>query len=139
MVAAKGNKYRAGKPNPNAGRHKVFTDEAIDQEADALLEWIEHDSIEKLYIGSFARQRGYCRQRLSEFVKSNKKFADAYREAMVWQEEKFMKNALTRTWDPGFTARCMARVCGSEWKNSWDQPEERSDIPATVIINKIEK
>lgn len=121
MAAPKGNQYAKGKAT---GRPKLWDDDAIENEAEALREWIAKDG--GLYLGSFARQRGYARQRLSEFANSNKVFADAYEEAKLWQEEKFMRNALERTWDPGFTARAMARVCGKEWMNSWDKEDKET-------------
>ena len=123
--------------NPVMGRPKIYTDERIHEEADALREWIKKPS--SYYIGVFAQERGYDRNRLAEFAKSNEYFSGAYAEAQQWQENTFCMNALTRTWDPGFTARVMARVCRPEWKQSWDQPEEAKDTPTAVIINKIEK
>lgn len=135
MAAPKGNQYAKGN---KGGKPIVHDDDFIENEAAALREWIARDG--GLYIGSFARQRGYSRQRLSEFVDKNKEFADAYYEAKLWQEEKFMLNGLTRTWDPGFTFLCMARVCEDRWKKSWDQPEDKTEAaPSTIIINKIEK
>lgn len=119
------------------GRPKIYDEARLIEEAKALREFVANDAGN--YIGSFARQRGYHRQRISDFVKISPEFMDAYKEALQWQEEKFMMNALTRTWDPGFTAKCMARVCGDEWKNSWDREEEKDQSPTTVIINKIEK
>lgn len=122
---------------PVMGRPKIYTDERIQEEADALLEWIQKPS--SIYIGVFAAERGYDRARLSEFARNNDYFSRAYTEAIQWQENMFCTNALTKTWDAGFTARVMARVCRPEWKNSWDKEEEKNVAPTTVIINKIEK
>lgn len=127
------------KAKPVMGRPEKYTEEWLDQEADLLRAWINNDDEKKIYIGSFARQRGYGRQRLTEFVKSSKKFSDAYDEAKLWQEEFFMRKGLTREWDPGFTARCMARVCGPEWKNSWDKEETKEAVQPVVVVNKIYK
>jgi hypothetical protein len=115
------------------GREKKYTPEWIDEEADALLDFINRDG--GMYIGSFARERGYHRQRFPDFIKVSEKFRDAYREAQQWQEEKFIRNALTRTWDPGFTARCMARVCGDEWKNSFDKEESDKEVILNITVN----
>lgn len=134
MGAPFGNKYALGN---KGGRPAKYTDEWIAEEAIALHKWVIEDKGN--YIGSFAKQRGYHRRRIPEFVNKSKEFALAYEEAQQWQEEKFLMNALTRTWDPGFTAKAMARVCGDEWRNSWDREEERDQAPTTVIINKIEK
>lgn len=128
----KGNQYAVG----NKGQPPVFTSERIEQEALALLEWIQTDAEHKIYIGSFAKSRGYCRQRLSEFARDNKVFEDAYKLAKQWQEEKFIRNGLTRVWDSTFTARVMARVCGPEWKNSWDKEDDKKDQNINVTVNE---
>lgn len=137
MAAPKGNQYAKGLTT--SGRPEKYTDEWLAQEAKELLAWIEVDSDKKIYLGSFAKDRGYDRQRLTEFANKSLEFSDAYKKAKQWQEEKFIRNGLTRLWDPGFTSKCMARVCGDEWKNSWDREEEKQTTPTTVIINKIEK
>ena len=134
MAAPKGNQYAVGN---QGGRPEIYTDEWLEKEADILLKWLEEGN--GIYLGSFARSRGYDRHRLPEFANQSKVFSAAYRQAKAWQEEKFMINGLTRLWDPGFTSKCMARVCGDEWKNSWDREEDKGSAPTTVIINKIEK
>jgi len=135
MAAPFGNKYGVG---AGGGRPPKYTKEWCDNEAKELRAFVARDGGN--YLGSFARERGYHRQRFGEFVKISEEFAAAYREAQQWQEEKFMMNALTRTWDPGFTAKAMARVCGEEWRASWDKEEDKSEQSApTIIINKIEK
>ncbi len=118
------------------GQPQKYTKEWIDNEADALREFIANDGGN--YIGSFARQRGYHRQRISDFVKVSEKFLDAYKEAQQWQEEKFIMNALTRVWDPGFTAKVMSRVCTEEWKNSFDREESDRDITLNINVNRIQ-
>lgn len=132
MAAPKGNVFAKGKAT---GRPIIWTDEAIEEEANALLEWIKDPK--NLYIGVFAAQRGYSRQRLGEFARDNKVFSAAYQEAKQWQENIMLMNALTRVWDPGFTSKAMARVCGDEWKNSWDaQPaDEGIKALATAVMN----
>lgn len=109
---------------PVMGRPKIYTEERIREEADALLQWIKLPTSN--YIGVFAAERGYNRARLAEFANSNEYFSVAYQEAIQWQENKFCQNALDKTWDPGFTTRVMSRVCRPEWRNSWDK-ENQSD------------
>lgn len=135
MAAPKGNQYAKG--NATSGRPKIYDDARIEEEANALLEWIKVDSESKIYIGSFAKERGYDRAQLSEFARNNEIFSRAYRMAKQWQEEKFIRNGLTRTWDSAFTAKVMARVCSDEWKNSWDaQPaDEGIKALATAVMN----
>lgn len=136
MGAPKGNQFAKGntKENCGVGAPKKYTEEWLIEEAKALREFVAKG--EGNYLGSFARQRGYHRQRFPDFIKNSKEFEDAYREAQQWQEEKFMMNALTRVWDPGFAAKAMARVCGPEWKNSWDKEEEKSEkVPVVYSID----
>lgn len=137
MAAPKGNQYAKGKAT---GRIPTFDNDRIEEEANALLEWIANDSDDKIYLGSFAKMRGYPRQKLSMFAESNKVFRDAYEQAKDWQELKFIQNGLNRKWDSGFTQYVMARVCRPEWKKTWDAAEEQKEqAPSTIIINKIEK
>jgi hypothetical protein len=135
MAAPKGNTFAKG--NATSGRPKIYDDERIEEEAAALLEWIKVDGEHKIYIGSFAKERGYDRAQLSEFARNNDIFSRAYRMAKQWQEEKFIRNGLTRTWDSAFTARVMARVCSDEWKNSWDTDPTNENIAAlaTAVMN----
>ena len=107
----------------------------IEKEAVALIEWCRQG--EGIYLGHFALQRGYHRKQFSTFVERSEKFADAYEVAQMWQEVKCIQNALTRKWDPGFTSRIMSRICGPEWRNSWDKEEDVVDKVVNVTINKI--
>jgi len=132
---------KSSEPHPG-GRPPKYTEEWMKDEAIALLEWIKdekNDPTTKIYLGSFALERGYPRQKLSMFAEKNIEFRDAYEQAKTWQENKFLFNGLNRKWDAGFTQYVMARVCMPEWKKTWDREEEKADTPTTVIINKIEK
>jgi len=121
MAAPKGNQYAKGKAT---GRPKIWTDEAIEEEANALLEFIAND--EGLYINSFCRKRRIDPDRLPEWARSNEVFAGAFKEAKAWQEEKFMQKALTREWESGFARYAMARTCGEKWKASWDKDDKET-------------
>lgn len=134
MAAPKGNQYAKGN---EGGRPEKYTDEWLREEAKELLAWIEKPS--NYFLNGFAYQRGYSPKRLPEFTQKSKEFSDSYEIAKWKQSEKFAMKALTREWDPGFTKYTMARVCGDEWKNSWDREEDKGAAPTTVIINKIEK
>lgn len=143
MAAPKGNQYAKGltKENSNVGRPEKYSEEWLIEEAKALRDWIDQDKEflddKKIYLGNFAFERGYHRKRIAEFAEKSKEFSSAYEFAQNWQITKFIKNALSKKWDPGFTQYVMARVCSPEWRKSWDQPEEVKDTPTTVIINEI--
>lgn len=132
MAAPKGNQYAKGH---GKGRPKIWDDDAIENEGAALLEWIKGDN--GLYLDSFARQRGYSRQRLYEWEKTNKDFADILTHAREWQEEKFLTKGLTREWDATFTKYAMARVCGERWKSSYESSthDESLKALATAVMN----
>ena len=134
MAAPKGNQYAKGH---GKGRPAIYDEDFIENEAEALLEWIKDDSPKKVYLGSFALERGYDRFQMHDFSTKNKVFSHAYKKAKAWQEQKFVTNGLTRSWDPTFTAFAMARVCHDSWKKSWDQPDEKQEQTVNVIINKI--
>jgi len=132
MAAPKGNQYAKGH---GKGRPKTWDDDAIENEAEALLEWIKNPS--SYYLGVFAENRGYNRAKLSVWAKSNEIFRNAYEKAQQWQENLFIHNGLTKTWDSTFTARVMARVCGDEWKNSFDK--DTKDINNLDILEFISR
>lgn len=134
MAAPVGNKYALGN---KGGRPEKYSDEWLKSEAKALLNWLEDDK--HIFLGTFARERGYCRQNFEDYCKKSKEFSDAMLLAKAWQEEKLLVGALTRAFDAGQVRYTMARVCSQEWKASWDQPEDAKEHATTVIINKIEK
>lgn len=119
------------------GRPTIYTAEFIDNEAKELKEWIKKDT--GIYIGSFARERGYNRQRLLDFCKESSLFEEAYDEAKQWQEEKLLRKGLTKEWDSAQVRYTMARVCGDLWKSSYDKENEDKDVTLNVIINEIRK
>lgn len=79
MAAPKGNQYAKGH---GKGRPKTWDDDAIENEAEALLEWIKNPS--SYYLGVFAENRGYNRAKLSVWAKSNEIFRNAYEKAQQW-------------------------------------------------------
>lgn len=115
------------------GQPEKYTLEWIENEADILREWVANDG--GLYIGSFARQRGYCRSRLCEFSKKSVKFSCAMDEARLWQEEKFLEKGLTKEWDATQVRYTMARVCGDIWKASYDREESEKEVILNITVN----
>ena len=121
----------------NPGPPKLYTVAYIDNEANELRKFI--DSGHGLYIGSFARERGYSPQRLSEFCKESSLFSDAMEEAKAWQEEKFLLMGLTREWDSAQVRYTMARVCGDKWKASFDKEEADKETILNIVVNEIRR
>ena len=120
-----------------SGQPEKYTAEFIENEAHALRRFIKSDH--GIYIGSFARERGFSRQRLMEFCQKSVIFSDAMEEARQWQEEKFLRMGLTKVWDSAQVRYTMARVCGDMWKASFDKEESDKDVTLNVMINEIRR
>lgn len=129
MAAPKGNQYAKGH---GKGRPKIWDDDAIEEEANALLEFIAKD--EGLYLNTFCRKRKLDPDRLAEWARSNEVFNGALKEAKAWQEEKFLQKGLNREWDSGFTRYAMARTCGDKWKASYDSAVDPEALKQAMII-----
>lgn len=78
--------------NGEGGRPIVWTDEAIDREADALLDYMNQD--ENLFVEKFALSRGYHPQRFGEWNKIHDRFASIYARCKKIQEIKLVERGL---------------------------------------------
>lgn len=99
MACPKGfvcNLYGAG------GRPKVWTDELIEQEADALIEWLQQPT--SVYFKQFCLERGYPAQKMSMWKETNQKFREAYDMAQAWQEIKLVQGGLANKFN--------SKICG---------------------------
>lgn len=83
------------------GAPKKWTEETINKEADALLEWLQKPS--SVWFEKFAFERGYAIQRLSEWAKINKRFLEAYTRAKDWQLIKLLEGGLFKKFEPKIT------------------------------------
>ena len=105
------------------GRPPKYTAEAIEAEADALLEWTKHP--DNLYFIKFAFERGYDSSRLYEFAENNEKFARVFKQVHDWQKVRVAEGAMKNELNAGFTKFFMSNVCGwsekTESKLSGDQ------------------
>lgn len=119
------------------GRPEKYTQEWIEEEAKAFREWAVQPR--NLWLKGFAYERGYHPRNLSEFADKNLKFSEALDFAKDQQEHKFINGASSKEMDMAFVKYFMPRLLKErpEWKNSWDQPDERGESSFTVNINKI--
>jgi len=92
------------------GRPKIYTDEFIEAEADALEAWMKKP--ESIYYKRFAFDRGYSQQRLNEFAESNKRFSETYARAREWQEIRIAEGCLQNELNAGFGKFFMGNICG---------------------------
>jgi len=112
-----------------------YTQEWIDNEATVLMDWVANDR--GVYLGTFAFERGYGRQRLLDFEKKSTAFAVAMEHARNWQEQKFLTKGLTREWDSAQVRYTMARICGDIWKASYDKEDTERDLIQNITINEL--
>jgi hypothetical protein len=84
------------------GRPKKWTDEEIEKEADALIEWVQNPT--SVYFKQFCLDRGYAAQRMTEWKETNHKFAEAYQFATSWQEIKLVQGGLGNKFN--------SKICG---------------------------
>lgn len=119
------------------GRPEKYTQEFLKEEANAFREWAVKPR--SLWLKGFAYERGYHPRNLSEFAKKSIEFSEALDFAKDEQERKFIDGAWSKEMDINFVRFFMPRMLKDrpEWRNSWDQPEERADATVNVNINKI--
>jgi hypothetical protein len=92
MPAPKGHPPYSG--CETGGRPKIYTEEFLDNEADLLNRWRKRDKI-NLFIEDFCEERDYHEARISEFVKENEKFSEAYKMLKMKQKSAVFKAGLT--------------------------------------------
>ena len=88
-VPPKGNKYAVGN---DGGAPEVYTQEWLAEEAKRFLAWMKEPK--SIYFKSFAIERGYSPQRFVEFADKSSEFAEAYKLAKEWQEQKLVSFGL---------------------------------------------
>jgi hypothetical protein len=111
------------------GRPKIWTDERIEQEADALLKWLEEK--QNFLFLEFLYERGLREEYPSRFAKKNEKFDQAYRQARIKQQTVIIKNGLFKKFDSGLTKWFLA--CNYKWKEDTDTSglDEETSTPGS--------
>ena len=79
----------------------TWTKEKIDGLADELIEWIKDEK--NMWLGEFAVQHGFSRERMTELARENEKFREAFRIAKSYQESRLVIGGLTKKYDSSFT------------------------------------
>ena len=115
------------------GRPTKYTKEFVDNEAELLEEWMKQPG--NIVLNKFATERGYLRQRLTEFCEISEKFSDTFKKAKEWQENLLIENAVTKVFSDGFTKFILINNHGyadkSETKVSGDAAN-----PFTFLLQK---
>ncbi len=76
------------------GRPKIYTEEYLNNEADALIEWLKDE--DNIFIEDFCLKRDHHESRIDEFVDDNERFAVAYNKLKMKQRTALFKGSLTR-------------------------------------------
>lgn len=124
-----------GKPstpckNPE-GRPLKWTDEAIEKEADAFLDWISLPNA--IWYKDFALERGYDPDLFNLWKNKNEKFSGVLSMVKAWQESKLFKGALFKKLglNSDMAKFGLARQCG--WRE--DQIiEHKGEVSVNVIM-----
>ena len=83
------------------GRPVEWTDERIQEEADALLEWFGGDPFgAKLWLRDFAIERGYPAENLSRWAAGHDGFSQALKRAKDIQESRLVQAGLRSQLNP---------------------------------------
>lgn len=111
------------------GRPKIWTDERIEEEAEALLQWLEEKPNFLFMEFCYARKIG--EEWPSRWAKKNDKFMQAYKQARLKQQIVAIKNGLFKKFDSGLTRWFLA--CNYKWKEGTDTSglDEETSTPGS--------
>ena len=99
MAAPKANQHAKG--CTTSGAPTIYTYEWITEEAKLFRKWMEKP--DSMYFTSFATERGYCIQRLTEFADVNIEFSEALTYARSWQLNRLVNLGLRNEINSGLT------------------------------------
>jgi DNA-packaging protein gp3 len=135
MAAPKGHEPYAGceKGGELGGRPEKYTQEKIEWEADAFLEWMARP--DSIWYKDFALERGYPAEYLSIWAKSNKRFSQVYERAKEWQQSKLVKGGLLNQFNAGFTKFVMSNTCG--WTDRQQISGDAAN-PLSLLLQKVD-
>lgn len=107
------------------GRPRTWTEERIDEETAALLEWVR--SSKDWWFLDYCVKREIHVSKLSELAKKNEKFRKAYQLARQKQESVVAYGCITKKLDGAFGWRFLS----SNYK--WSDSEDRSGLDDEAI------
>src|SRR5271154_77221 len=117
------------------GRPTKYTQEFIEEEADAFLAWMNKPG--SIYFKRFAVDRGYHPNRLAEFAEQNEKFSCAYERAKAWQEMRLVEGGLLNEFSGSFTKFVMGNVCG--WTDRVETKVSGDAVnPLTFLLQQVD-
>lgn len=99
------------------GRPKRFTDEFIENEAEEFLKWMKQPK--SVWYETFAYERGYTAQCLSEWAKINDRFREVYQISQTWQKQRLLSGSLFNELNSSITKLVLANTIG--WTDKQEQ------------------
>ena len=128
-------KNKGGRPKGSKGASK-YTPEFIEEERKALDKWAEakKETLNfNFWLGDFVVERGYHRQRLSEFAEESKVFSDTLKKAKQIQENKIVKGALLNKFNPSMAIFALKNV--ADWRDKKEMEVEASEDLKKILEN----
>lgn len=95
------------------GRPQTYTDEVLAGLAAKLLDWINQE--ENFWLGSFAVEHGFPRERYSDFCERSVDFHYAYKIAKTVQEAKLVERGLNSRTSATMAIFALKNVAG--WRD----------------------
>jgi len=119
-----------------APKKRIYTDEYLDKLVIILLAWIKKPK--NYWLGKFAEQQGFSRNRLAEFATRHDGFSAAYELAKQSQENKIVAMGMKAT-HPTFHIFTLKNVAGWRDKTEIDHgiQEETLEKYASYSIEAI--
>lgn len=134
MAPPKGHSYNYRREN-EGGRPIKYTKEFIETEADAFLVWMQKK--ESLWFEDFCLQRGYSPNRLSEWSKSNEKFAEVFEVARFWQKSLLIRGGLLSKFNSSIVKLVLANTVG--WTDKVESKVSGDAVnPLAFILQSID-
>jgi hypothetical protein len=115
------------------GRPKIYTQEMIESEADALLDWLWQDE-KNFFIEDFCLSRGYSYKRLNEWVKANEKFSEAYDMFKTKQRVVLYKGGISKKFGYPMCALILSHDHGIHQKS---EQKVTADLSAKSLLDEI--
>jgi hypothetical protein len=129
--------------NGEGGAPKRFTEEFINNEADAFIEWIKKPN--NLWFEDFAEERDFNPRLLSEWARENDRFREAYQRAKYRQKSLLIKGGLLNKFNSAITKFCLMNCSDMADKqtvinqtNSMDSLLQTVDGKTKEIVNESE-
>ena len=94
-------------------KKRKYTPERVEEIRKKLEDWIQTSNV--LWLGKFAQDNGFHRQRFEEFTAENENFAETFMLAKQAQENWVVLGAISKKFDCGMAAFALKNVAG--WRD----------------------